>query len=392
MRLVCIFLLLILTLGPAACTRGRDPVSSATQAQAPEVRVVYPETFTLESSIPITGSLLSTVQVDVATEHAGRLVVAPPREGEAVTKGQVLARLDDTRQRLEVQQSRAAVAVAEAALERARVAVQHADREMERARQVQTSGGITVKDFQAAEWAARDARAQVRLAEAQLDQARQSLALAEKRLRDCVILAPVSGEVQAHIHNAGIYLDTGAILVRLVDNSRMELEATVPSQELGRLRPGQEVRFSVDAFPGQTFSARLLMLAPALLEQSRSVKLRVQVPNPDRKLKAGMFARGAIVTGVRPNALLLPASVLLRDNTNSARGAVLVAEGGVVRRREVELGLEQDGRIEIVRGLAGKEAVLADPRGAPAEGQRVRTVAIPPAVAPTPPPALGGPG
>ena len=337
------------------------------------MRVLRAEVRDVESSIPITGSLLSTVQVDVKTEQPGRLVEAPPREGEWVTRGQVLARLDDTNYRLAQQQARAAVAVAEAGLERARVALQHADRELERARNVQASGGITVKDFQAAEWAARDARAQLRLAEAQLEQARQVLALAEKRLRDCLIRAPISGEVQAHLQNAGIYLDTFATLVRLVDNLQMELEATVPSHELARLRPGQEVRFAVDAFAGETFTGRLLKLAPALTEQSRSIKVRVGVPNPNRRLKAGMFVRGSIRTGVRRNALLLPLAAVLRA-ADPTGGTVLVVEGGTVRRREVELGLEQGGGVEIVRGLAAADDVVAEPQVAPPEGQPVRPV------------------
>lgn len=238
---------------------------------------------------------------------------------------------------------------------------------------MQASGGITVKDFQTAEWAARDARAQLRLAEAQLQQARQVLALAEKRLRDCLILAPISGVVQTHMQNAGVYLDFKETLVRLVDNSQLEMEANIPSNELGRLRPGQAVRFSVDSFPGETFSAKVLTLAPAFLEQSRSVKVRMSVSNPGVRLKAGMFARGAIIVGVRADAVLLPVGAVVRSATEANTGVVLVAEDGKVRRKQVQLGVEQDGKLEIVRGVAASDVVLADPGAAPAEGERVRT-------------------
>lgn len=372
-------LLLFLMLA-ASCSRDARSVSTAaSRAQSTEVRVVYPETVELESAIAITGSLRSAVQVDVKTEQPGKLLVAPPREGEPVTRGQVIARLDDTQYRLSEQQARATVSVAQASLDRARIGVQHADRELERARQVQASGGITIKDFQTAEWAARDARAQVQVAEAQWQQARETLALAQKRLHDCTIVSPISGHVQEHVHNAGIYLDTHQTLARLVDNSQLELEATVPARELSRLHPGQAVRFIVDSFPAQSFPGSLLNLAPAVLEQSRALKLRIRVPNPQGLLKAGMFVRGVVITGTRAGALVLPASAVLRNAADPARGAVLVAEKGMVRRREVELGIERDDKLEIVRGLGKAEAVLADPQAAPAEGERVQPASRPPA-------------
>jgi RND family efflux transporter MFP subunit len=359
--------------GAVGCSRNAGSAGpSAAAGGPPEISVVKPARGRIESVIPITGGLLSTVQVDVKTEQTGRLIEAPPREGESVKRGQVLARLDDTQYRLSEQQSRAAVAVAVAALERTRIAVHHADRELERARQVQTSGGITQKDFQTAEWAARDARAQLQLAEAQLEQARQALALSEKRLRDCTIVSPLDGEVQIHTHNAGIYLDTRETLVRLVDNSQLELEAAVPSNELGRVRPGQTARFTVDSFPGVTFGATVLKLAPALLEQTRSVKVRMAVPNPERRLKAGMFARGAILVGVRDGALLLPVGAVTRDAADPAAGTVLVVADGRLRKQPVQLGAEEKGQIEIVRGLTAEEVVAADPQTAPAEGEPVR--------------------
>lgn len=365
--------LLFLALISGACTRGGTREASAEAAIQPsEVRVIQPELKSIEIAISITGSLVSTVQVDVRTEVPGRLVQAAPREGEFVTQGQVLARLDDSNYRLSEQQARAGVVVAEAVVERARTAVEHADREMERARQVQASGGITLKDFQASEFTARDARAQLQLAQAQAQQARETLAIAEKKARDCVILAPISAIVQTRNVNEGIYLDLKEIVARLVDNSQLEMEATVPSAELGRLQPGQRVRFTVHSFPGHNFSGDVVRLAPAMIEASRSIRVRIHVPNPDGRLKAGMFARGEIVTGRRPNAVVLPASAVLRSAADPNRASVVAVENGVVHKREIELGADQDGRVEVLRGLRLSETVLADPTMAPADGNPVK--------------------
>lgn len=372
-RAASLAILLFFALISGACTRGGTREASAEAAiSPPEVRVIQPELKSIEVAIPITGSLVSIVQVDVRTEVAGRLMQAPPREGEYVTKGQVLARLDDSNFKLSEQQARAGVVVAEAGVERAKTGVEHADREMERARQVQASGGITIKDFQASEFAARDARAQLQLTQAQAQQARETLAIAEKKVRDCVITAPISAIVQTRTFNEGIYLDLKEIVARLVDNSQLEMEATVPSAELGRLQPGQRVRFTVDSFPGQNFAANVVRLAPAMIEASRSVRVRIQVPNPDGRLKAGMFARGEIITGTRPNALLLPASAVVRSAADPSQASVIIVENGVTRRREIALGAEQDGRVEVVRGLQSAETLLADPTMAPADGNPVK--------------------
>lgn len=369
---VALFLLLAAA-GLGGCQRGKNEVSAAAEAaQPPEVRVVNATVRPLNLTIAVTGSLLSTVQVDVKTEAMGRLIQATPREGEPVTKGQVIARLEDTSYRLAAQQAAAAVSVAEAGVARARIGVEHADRELERARRVKESGGITVKDLQSAEWAARDARAQLVLGEAQLRQARETLAMAEKRLRDCTILSPISGAVQTHLQNEGVYMDVNQVLAKLVDNTRLELEVTTPSADVGRVRAGQTVQFTVDAYPGEQFTGKVLQVAPALLEQSRSAKVRVQVPNGDRKLKAGMFVRGEIVTGRRADVLMLPVSALVRTAADPNKATILVIDNGSVRRRDVELGIEQNGSVEVLRGLQPGDAVLADPSMAPAEGQAVR--------------------
>lgn len=116
----------------------------------------------------------------------------------------------------------------------------------------------------------------------------------------------------------------------------------------------------------------MLKLAPALVEQTRSVKVRMTAPNPERRLKAGMFARGVILVGARDDAMLLPVSAVARDAADPAIGSVMVVVDGRIRKRPVQLGGEQQGKIEIVRGLAADEAVITDPQTAPAEGQPVR--------------------
>ncbi len=349
---------------------ANDPPKSAAAAAPPlAVRVVRAEARPLELGVDVTGSLASSVAVDVKTEFAGRLVSLLKQEGDRVSRGELVAQLEDVNARLSVGQARAALGVTQAALDRAKVAEEHAQRELDRAQNLLKSGGITDRDFQAAEATARDARAQIRLAEAQVEQARQTAALAEKHLNDCRIVSPISGEVDRKFVNPGSWVDANALVYHLVDNQRLELETNVASSELAALARGQRVRFTVAAFPDEVFEASVLNISPAVQLQNRSVLVRAAVPNPAAKLKAGMFAKGRIITGVKPAVLIVPAEAVWRRPGQPA--FLYVVDQDHARRREVKLGIEQAQGLEIAAGLNAGEVVVAEQNLELADGASV---------------------
>ncbi len=343
--------------GFSACTR-ENAKSAPIAAPALAVRAVRVDSHPLDLKLDVTGSLVSSVAVDVKTEFAGRVALMLKQEGDRVSQGERIAQLEPTNSQLAVNQARANLDVAQAALDRARVAEDHTRTELERAQNLLKSGGITDRDFQAAQMASRDASAQVKLAAAQVDQSRQTLAVAEKRLNDCRIIAPISGEVERKFFNPGSWVDGNALLYRLVDNQRLELQAYVASSDLARVRRGQRLRFGVAAYPGEEFEATLLTLSAAVDSLNRSVLLRAAVPNAGGKLRAGMFAKGAVITGTKPAALVVPAGALWRRTGQAP--FVYVIEGTCARRREVETGLEQSQGIEIARGLNPGDMVIAE--------------------------------
>lgn len=348
---------LVSVLLSSAC--ANDPPKSAAAAAPPlAVRVVRAEARPLELGVEVTGSLVSAVAVDVKTEFAGRVVSQLKQEGDRVSRGELVAQLEDVNARLSVGQARAALAVTQAALDRAKVGEEHAQRELERAQNLLKSGGITDRDFQAAEATARDARAQIRLAEAQVEQARQTTAQAEKHLNDCRIVSPINGEVDRKFVNPGSWLDANALLYHFVDNQRLELETNVGSSELAALARGQKIRFTVAAYPDQEFDAIVLNISPAVQLQNRSVLVRAAVPNPAGKLKAGMFAKGRIITGVKPAVLIVPAEAVWRRPGQPA--FLYVVDQDRARRREVKLGIEQPQGLEIASGLNTGEVVVAE--------------------------------
>lgn len=347
-------LLLLLLAGCA-----NNPAKSAAPATPSlAVRVVRVEARPLELGVDVTGSLVSSVAVDIKTEFAGRLVSLLKQEGERVNRGELVGQLEDVNARLSVGQARAALEVARAALDRAKVGEEHALRELDRAQNLLKSGGITDRDFQAAEAAARDAQAQVNLAQAQVEQARQSAAQAEKHLNDCRILSPINGEVDRKFVNPGSWVDANALLYHFVDNQRLELETNVASSELAALARGQKIRFTIAAYPDQEFAASVLNISPAVQLQNRSVLVRAAVTNPSGKLKAGMFVKGRVITGTKPSTLVIPADAIWRRPGQPA--FLYIVEQNRARRREVKLGIEQTQGFEITSGLSAGDVVVAE--------------------------------
>lgn len=355
------------TLMSAACSRQAAPPVEA--AAAVSVRAVRLEPQPLEEYLEITGSLVSPAAVDIKTKVAGRVMRLLKEEGQPVRAGELLAQMEETDARLALDQARANLDVAAAALERARVGEAHARAERQRAEHLKQSGGITDRDYDAAENAARDAAAQVKLAEAQVEQARRAVAIADRYLEDCRLVSPAAGEIERKYLTPGNYVDGMTLVYRVVDNRRLELEAFVASAEVARVERGQEIRFGVQSFPGEEFEARIRAISAAVQPNSRTLMIRAEVPNPTGRLKVGLFVEGRLLTGVKPGAFVVPASAVWRRVGQPP--FVFVVEGDMARRRDVKLGIENTERIEIVEGLATGETVLAEQTLELADGVRV---------------------
>lgn len=355
----------------ASC--GRQQVSSSAASEPPPVSaaVITVTTEALQLSIPVTGTLISNTRVDVKAEVIGHIARFEKQEGDRVRAGEPVAWVDDENSRLAVRQAETAVQVAEAGLERARLLDSHSRTELERAENLLTSGGITDKDLKAAQLAGRDATAQTALAQAQLEQARAALEVARKHVRDTIIYAPVSGEIQKKLVNKGSYVEAPTHVLTILDNTRLELESPVASADIGPIMSGQRVTFTVNSYPNATFQGRVLEMNPAVDEQTRSAKVRIQVTNAGGKLKAGMFAQGEILTGVAANAVMVPTAALYRDDRSATTASVFVLEGGKACRRAVRAGHEQGAKIQVIEGLRPGEQLIAEQSIEISEGVRI---------------------
>lgn len=357
----------------SGCRSQQNPAVQA--AEAPPVPVgaiaIQPRPFT--AVVPITGTLISRSRVEIRAETFGRVTKFPKEEGETVKAGEPVIWVEQENYRLTLKQTESAVQVAEAALARTHVLAAHAQTELDRARNLLKSGGITQKDLDLAVVNEQDARSQVRLAEAQLEQSRTAVDIARKKLADTTILAPVGGEIQRKFVNVGAYVEAPTPVMVIVDNGRLELEASVPSAELAAIRSSMRVAFKVNSYPDTKFEGRVVEISPAVDPESRAAKVRIDVPNTGRRLKSGMFAEGEILTGVERSAIIIPATAIYREDNAAGQGSVFIVQNGHSARRKVKLGREWNGSIEIAEGLAAGDILITEQSLEITDGVRVQT-------------------
>jgi HlyD family secretion protein len=328
----------------------------------------------------------------VGAEISGQILAVHVDFNTPVAAGQLLAEIDPTRPRARVAQAEAAVASAEAALAQARagfvraqtdIAVQ--DRDFARREALAGRGFLSRTDLDGAENARAAARAglqtgraQIASAQAQIAQARAELSAARLDLARTRIVAPAAGVVINRLVDPGATVaasfQTPNLFEIAADTNRMQVEAAVDEADIGQVREGQSVTFTVDSYPGERFAAtvRQIRKAPSEAQNVISYAVVIDVDNRAGKLLPGMTANVEIVTGLRQQVLRAPAAALRfrpraedRGTAQPPRGTIVWVAGTDPYRpspRRVTLGLQGEDHVEIRTGLRAGERVLVRSR------------------------------
>ncbi|MBP2838749.1 MULTISPECIES: efflux RND transporter periplasmic adaptor subunit [unclassified Pseudomonas] len=171
------------------------------------------------------------------------------------------------------------------------------------------------------------------------------------------LVAPSAGVIQALDLRPGMTVAPGATLARINGIANVWLEAAVPEAQASGLREGQAVEAHLPAYPGETVLGKLTALLADADLQSRTLRLRIELPNKDGRLRPGMTAQVALRSGENADDLLLPAEAVIRTGK---RDLVMVAEDqGRFRPVEVVLGQENGGQVAILKGLQAGQKVVA---------------------------------
>ena len=349
-----------------------SPTPASAQSSAIEAEIVAPQS--IAGVIPATGKILvpeDHVAV-IGPVNEGRIVRLYAGQGTKVRKGQKLADLESA----DIDQAEAdylkALADYENALRSSAAEVKLAQQSYDRNKQLYEQKITAGKNLQSAEHDLEVAKAagenSVNGTKAALTAARRKLlilglndatidALAKKTdlAATFSLNSPIDGIVVERNATVGASVGTDANLFKIIDLSRVWIDADVFEKDLQRVRPGQEVKLTVTAFPQSTFTGRVILINSVVDPETRTVKVRTEVANPDGRLKPDMFANVQIVTDVNRAAISIPQSAVLNDEGKSI---VFVAENDGYKKRQVQPGIQNNDRVEIVDGLSAGDKVV----------------------------------
>ena len=363
---------LLISVAMAACNGPSQPQAAASSAapaagaQPLPVRredglIVVPEGSPLRERLEIAGVVLQSLQtrlsapatieaepeklVRITPPVAGRLVRLHRQLGDAVRAGDALITMDSS----EISGVRAEHAKAQAALV-------HARQEYERQKLLFDAEIAARKDYEASQQALAMAGADAR---ATADHLAQLGAAVQAGARGSyVVTSPISGRVVEMAGSQGGYWnDVNASVMTVADLRKVWLSASVPERDLALVDVGQQAHIALAAYPQLRLEGRVQYVGELVDTATRSVKVRVSVDNPEGRLRPGMFASVGF-DGPARQAVMVPVSALLQGQVSTR---VFVDKGGWrFEPRDVQVGAQQDGRAEIVSGLAAGERVVVN--------------------------------
>ncbi|MBQ7667402.1 MAG: efflux RND transporter periplasmic adaptor subunit [Kiritimatiellae bacterium] len=329
----------------AACPSGGEPAGRTFA-----VRTARATRRDISETLVSTGSLAANAEVSLRSKVAGRLAATRLDGGENVREGtraralQVLAEIDDREWSAKVDAAKASVAAAEAE-------AADAGREFVRAGSLRAANAISESEHDAA--LARRDRAAAALAEA-----RSALKMAQLDLEECAVRAPFDGVVTRKSSHPGAILTVSDEIYGFASIDPVEAVFDVPTAAMPLLKAGKtRVRVAVDAYPGEPLDLVVAEVFPVADPDTRTVRVKALVPNPDGRYLPGMFATATFALDERSGVLVLPFEAVLKIQ---GRRCVYKVQGGKAVLADVETGLRHDEVQEIVSGISEDDEIVVD--------------------------------
>lgn len=327
-----VFLLLLL----GACQQGNpngDGKSDEEKSDEEEtppvpVEVTSPIRADIFATYSGTAPIEAFAEADVVTKVDGEVRELLAEEGDVVDKGQILAKLDGDRLRLELNESRAR-------LEKLR-------RDFERNNELQDKGLISEGEFEKIQYELEALQASYNLASLEVDYTQ--------------IRAPIGGVVSERYIKLGNTINTGDPVYRVTSLDPLVAYLHVPERAFRQIAAGQPVYISVDALTGPPFVAAVTRISPIVDPATGTFKITIEIHDTERRIKPGMFARMNIVFDKHENALQVPRSAVIE---RAGVSSLFVVQDGLGIRREVQTGFSGDGMIEVIDGLTDDEQVIS---------------------------------
>ena len=377
----------------AACSGERTSAAAPPEPAPVAIHVAKVESQAIDRFLRVTGSLAADEQADVAAETGGRVIGTPVERGTRVTAGAVLIRISATEADASLREAEANAAQLEARLglapaqafdpvrvpdvQNSQASLDWAEADFNRIKALVDQKVVSQAEYEQRLTQVKAARQQYQTAlngaqqsYRSLQAARARVDLARKSSADTVVRAPFSGIVAERLVSTGDYVTRGMKIATVVRIDPVRVELTVPEQYLSLVNAGQAVRLTVDAYPGEVFTAKVRFVSPALKTNQRALTVEAVADNKDNRLKPGLFVTALLQQPNAAPAMLVPASAV--ETVAGTSRVYVVAGNNKVEERIVTLGEKVGDRIELATGIKAGEQVAANPRGKLADGVRVQ--------------------
>lgn len=325
----------------------------------------------LRQEILLTGSLRPKEQVEVTAKATGRVEKIAHQLGDSVKGGELIAELEDDELQQQVNRAKAALAVVDASARQRKAELDNSKANLGRAESLWKEGLIPKTDLESRQTAMEVVLAQLQLIEAQRGQAQAELNELQIRLAQTKIYAPMAGHIARRHIDQGALVNPSTPIVTLVNLSTMVTMASVPEQEVGKLRIGNLAKIEVDAFGDRTFEGRVARISPVLDPATRSATVEVEIPNPDLGLRAEMFARVHLDLGATRAAVLIPREGLVYRGTQPG---VFLIERNSATFRAIETGRTVGDDVEVLSSLAPGTTIITRGSSMLREGDQVKVI------------------
>jgi membrane fusion protein (multidrug efflux system) len=325
---IALAVLLLIALGFALFDGESAPQKGFGGMPAMPVEVARVKVGTVESKIEAVGTLASAESVMIQPEVAGKIAEIAFQDGQQVKKGDVLVRLDASLLAAELADRQAAAKLSKA---------NHA-----RTQQLAAKGIAALRT--------RDE------ALAKMESDRAQLQLARVRYEKATLRAPFDGIVGLRRVSLGEYVEPGDDIVNLESIDSLKVEFRISEIYLPDVKVGQSIAIEASALPGKKFDGEVYAVDPHIDVDSRAIRLRARVANPQQELAPGLFVRVSLRTDRRPNALIVPEAAIVPNADGSI--VVYVVREGQAKAQPVKLGERMPGEVEIREGLKAGDIVV----------------------------------
>jgi RND family efflux transporter MFP subunit len=367
---------------------AKQPGAVAKPVEKVRVEVVKAVQHTFSGRLPITGELKPVEEVTLKSRVGGNVVLLNYDEGDFVKQGALIAKIEANNQNAQFRSSAASVAVAEAQLARAQADLERSKNDLKRVELLSEKGAGDQKTLDDTRSGLKLANVAVQSALAQLEQAKASRDMAKISVGETKYVAPISGVISRRGISLHEYVDTmkNREIVTIVDNSAMQLVASVAADLASSLIKGAKVEFQVKSTAVRTLTGEVIAINPTVDSRTRTIRLRVRIPNPDGVLKGGMYATGSVAVGGERMGIGVPAQLLRQEAASGGesegdsgdegdkQSVLWRVRSGVVEKLVVGTGLADGDLVEVLSGVAAGDLIVASSPSGLRSGQQVAVI------------------